>query len=135
MGGQHRLLWILQWIFGLYFIGVGVTHFIVPDGLPTTIAWMYDLHENTHRLAGTAEILGGLGLILPGLTGILPKLTSWAAIGLAVIMVLAIVWHARRDETSQMVQDAFIAVVMLYIAYGRWKLAPLPDRSQRQATA
>lgn len=122
---QHRILWVLQWIFGLYFIAIGVMHFVVPEGLPDILSWMYDLSDTLHYIVGTAEILGGLGLILPGLTGVMPMLTSLAAAGLAVIMVGAIVWHATRGEGLQIANNVFLLAVMAYIAYGRWRLAPL----------
>lgn len=126
---QHRFIWILQWFFGLYFVAIGVMHFIVPEGLPEILSWMYDLDPTIHYITGTAEILGGLGLILPGLTGILPELVPLAAVGLAVIMVGAIVWHATRGEMLQIGNNVFLLAAMAYIAYGRWRLAPLGDRA------
>ena len=47
---------------------------------------------------GGSELLGGLGLLLPALTHILPWLTPLAAVGLAVIMLLATLFHIRRGE-------------------------------------
>lgn len=43
MSGKGKVLWALQWVLGLYFIGVGITHFVLPDGFPDPISWMYDL--------------------------------------------------------------------------------------------
>jgi len=122
---HHRILWVLQWVFGLYFISIGVMHFIVPEGLPEILSWMYDLDETLHYVTGTAEILAGLALILPGLTGVMPELTSLAAAGLLVIMIGAVVWHAGRGEVLQIANNVFLALVMAYVAYGRWRLAPL----------
>lgn len=122
---HHRILWILQWFFGLYFISIGVTHFILSEGLPEVLSWMYDLDDTLHYVAGTAEILGGLGLILPGLTGVMPELTPMAAVGLSVIMISAIIWHAGRGEVLQIGNNLFLLAVMVYVAYGRWRLAPL----------
>jgi uncharacterized membrane protein YphA (DoxX/SURF4 family) len=49
------------------------------------------------RFIGLCELAGAIGLILPRLTGILPVLSTWAAVGLATIMVLATgSSHARR---------------------------------------
>jgi uncharacterized membrane protein len=115
---------------GLYFLAVGVTHFIVPDGLPETLAWMYDLSDSAHYVAGTAEILGGIGLILPGLTRIRPDLTVWAAAGLIVIMVLAFGWHVTRSEYPNMVFNAILAGSLGFVAYGRWRLHPIPSRGE-----
>lgn len=134
MSAHHRILWILQWAFGLYFIGVGVMHFIVPDGLPEAMSWMYDLSDGVHAVAGTAEILGGLGLILPSLTRILPGLTVVAAIGLAVVMVAAAAWHAGRGEVLNIAIDLINAAVLAYVAFGRWRIAPISPRAPATAT-
>lgn len=125
---HHRILWILQWVFGIYFIGVGVSHFIVPDGLPDLMGWMYELSDTQHMGAGVAEILGGLGLILPGLTGIRTELTSLAAAGLGIVMVFASAWHVGREEFASVGQNVVLALIMGYIAYGRWRIAPLEGR-------
>jgi putative oxidoreductase len=128
MDRRNRVLWIIQWVFGVIFILVGVLHFIVPEGLPGPMSWMYDLSDPLHTMAGTAEILGGLGLILPGLTRIRPALTVFAAAGLMLVMVGAAAWHGSRGEVQNVVQNLIIAGALTYVAYGRWKLSPLPGK-------
>ncbi len=128
--GHDRVLWILQWIFGLYFIAIGIMHFVVPEGLPDLLSWMYDLSDTLHLVSGTAEILGGIGLILPGLTKIRPELTPLAAVGLIIVMVGAIVWHVGREEFANIGPNVVNIAVLSYIAYGRWRLAPLAHRSR-----
>jgi uncharacterized membrane protein len=124
----NRVLWVLQIAFGLYFIGVGITHFVLPEGLPDFVSWMYDLSDTQHLAAGIADIAGGLGLILPGLTGIMPRLTVWAALGLIAVMVPAAVWHYGRDELAQIGVNVLNAAVLGFIAYGRARLHPHPAR-------
>jgi len=125
MSIHHRALWVIQWVFGIYFIAVGVMHFVVPDGLPDLMSWMYELDDNLHMIAGVAEIAGGLGLILPGLIGVWPQLTFLAAVGLIVVMFGAVIWHSGRGETLQIATNVFNILAVGYVAYGRWKLAPL----------
>ena len=125
MRTHHWILWVLQWVFGLYFIAIGILHFIVPDGLPDLMAWMYELNDTLHLISGTAEILGGLGLILPGLTGIRPELTIAAALGLLLVMLGAVIFHLPRGEVISIGNNVLNAAILAYIAYGRWKLAPL----------
>lgn len=122
-------LWVLQILFGIYFIGVGIMHFIVPEGLPAPMAWMYELPTALHVFSGSAEILGGLGLILPGLTKIQTRLTPLAAAGLVLVMVGAAGWHITRMEYGNIVNNLVIGLIVAFIAYGRWKLRPLGDRA------
>jgi len=122
---SNRTLWILQVVFGVYFLAVGVLHFIVPEGLPNLMSWMYDLSDGLHTASGIAEILGGLGLIVPGLTKIMPNLTVLAAFGLVAVMIGAAIWHATRGEGSNIANNVVLAAIVGYIGYARWKLTPL----------
>lgn len=117
---RPRSVTVLRWVFGLGFVFVGVMHFIVPDGLPDPFSWMYEVSDTVHYIAGTAEILGGLGLILPHLTGIMPWLTSLAAAGLAAVMIGALLWHAGRGEWALTIPNALDAAVMTYVARFEW---------------
>jgi putative oxidoreductase len=122
---HNKVLWVLQWFFGLYFIGVGLLHFVVPDGLPAQMNWMYELSDTLHWVTGVAEILGGLGLILPSLTKVAPQLTPIAAMGLMALMVGAIVWHIGRGEYVNIGINVINIIILGYIAYGRTRLAPI----------
>lgn len=115
-------------MFGLYFVAVGIMHFIVPDGLPALMEWMYELSDTMHVIVGIAEILGGLGLILPSLTKIRPELTVYAAAGLVLVMAGAIVFHATRSEAASIGNNVFLMAVVAFIGYGRWKLEPIQAR-------
>ena len=126
---HHRTLWVLQWLVGIYFVVIGVMHVVVPEGLPDPLSWMYDLSDTLHLVTGVAEILGGLGLILPSLTRILPGLSIVAAVGLLIVMIGAVVWHAGRGEIQNIAINVVNAAVLAYIAYGRWRLAPISARS------
>jgi len=125
---SNTFLWILQIFFGVYFIVIGIMHFVVPEGLPAPMEWMYDLSDTLHIVSGVAEILGGIGLILPGLTKIMPELTVYAALGLAAVMVGAVVYHIGREEYQNIVTNLVIAGILGYLAYARWKLTPLEGR-------
>lgn len=116
-----RAIPVIRWVFGVYFVAVGILHFLIPDGLPAFMGWMYELSDSLHAVAGTAEILGGLGLILPALVGIAPRLTSAAASGLALLMVAAAVWHAGRGEWVQIPGNLVVAAVMAYVAVEEWR--------------
>ncbi len=123
---MHKLTWVLQSVLGIYFVAIGVLHFVVPEGMPAQLAWMYDLPTWAHYVSGLAEILGGLGLILPGLVKIAPRLTPLAATGLTIVMVLAAGWHLMRAEWLNIVTTLVVAVLLAVIAEVRWRRHPLP---------
>jgi len=125
---MNILLWSLQALLALYFGSTGVMHFIVPPGLPAPMAWMYELPVGLHALSGAAEILAALGLILPSLTRIVPRLTPLAALGLVLVMAGAIVWHLGRGELASIVMNMTLAILAAFVAYGRWRLKPIPPR-------
>lgn len=127
---MNKALWTAQIVGGIFFLYVGVMHFIVPEGMPETFAWMYDLSDTLHYISGTAEILGGLGLILPAATRIMPQLTVYAAEGLALVMVGAVIYHIGRGEAFNIVSNVLWIAVMVFIAWGRYKAYPIQPKAQ-----
>src|SRR5262245_57267612 len=96
---MNIVLWILQVLLAFTFIQVWWLHgFRLKALLRRGIKWVGDVSQGLRRFIGISEILGGIGLILPAITGILTWLTPLAALGLAIIMALAIVFHIRRHE-------------------------------------
>lgn len=85
-----------------------------------SLPWVADFSTGTVRLIGAVEVLGAIGLILPALTGIVPLLTPIAATGLALVMALAIVVHARRKESSAIAFNAVLLIMAAVIAWGRF---------------
>ena len=74
------------------------------------------------RAIGVVEVAGALGLILPPLTGIAPSLAVWAAAGLALVQVLATVFHLSRGERRDLWLNGVLvlwALVTLFLAT-RW---------------
>ena len=93
------------------------------------MSWMYELSPALHWFSGIAEILGGLGLILPGLTKIQTRLTPLAGLGLVLVMLGALTWHLQRGESQNIMFNVVLALIVGFIAYGRWKLSPLADKN------
>ena len=71
------------------------------------------------RIAGTAEVLGALGLILPAATHILPILTPLAAAGLALTMVGATITNVIIGEYALMAQTMLMGVLAGWVAWAR----------------
>ena len=73
-------------------------------------------------LIGLTEVLGAVGLVLPMATGILPWLTPLAAVGLAIIVLMAAGFHIRADERLNALETTLWASIAAIIAISRWDL-------------
>jgi uncharacterized membrane protein YphA (DoxX/SURF4 family) len=73
------------------------------------------------RVAGVTELFGVLGVILPWLTGVARVLTPVAAVGFAVIMLLAAtIVHARLREPRNVATNLVIFALAVAVAWGRF---------------
>jgi putative oxidoreductase len=123
---MNRSLWGLQLVLGVFFVLLGIVHFVVPAGLPGPLTWMYELPDALHVVSGTADLLGGLGLILPGLSRIQPGLTVWAAAGLLIVIIAAVFWHLSQGELVNVLINLALVGLLGFLAYGRARRSPLP---------
>ncbi len=119
-------LWVIQALLALAFLAAGFPKAFQPIAtLSKTLPWTASVPASLVRFIGAVEILGALGLILPGVTHIAPGLTVAAAIGLAVTMLLAAGFHARRGEYQRIAPSIVLFALALVIVIGRIALAPL----------
>jgi hypothetical protein len=81
------------------------------------------------RFVAIAELLGAIGLILPALLRIRPELTPLAAAGLVVIMVGAVVTTVSTVGVAAALLPLVTGGVAAFVAYGRWRLAPISARA------
>lgn len=117
-------LWIVQVVLALLFLFAGGIKLVLPID---QMAGPISLPGTFLRFIGVCEVLGGLGLLLPGLLRIRPGLTPLAAAGLVVIMIGAIVLAIASTVTSALM-PLVVGILLLFVAYGRWKLAPHDSR-------
>ena len=130
---MNRILWTLQIVLAAIAAFTGIMHFVVPPDLPAPLHWMYALPTPIHYIAGTAELLAALGLLLPGLTRMHARLTPLAALGLAIVMIGAIVFHVSRGEGLAAAINVIIAALAAIVAYGRWRIrASIPTQTTAQ---
>jgi len=127
--GLHITLWVLQVALALIFMMVGYSHAIAPyEQVSQQATWMQHVPRALSLFIGYAELAGGLGLIVPAATRIAPWLTALAALGLGTIMILAIPFHVVRGEASVIWIHALFAGLALFVAWGRWRKAPITRR-------
>jgi uncharacterized membrane protein YphA (DoxX/SURF4 family) len=114
---MKTLTWVLSSILALAFLAIGSMKLITPtdeltqssQGIPVMLL----------RIAGTAEVLGALGLILPAATRILPILTPIAAIGLVITMVGATIANIVVGTYSVIPLPVVLGVLSAVVAWLR----------------
>ena len=113
-------VWILQFLLAIAFCAAGLMKLLRPkEELRERMAWVEGATPRGVKLVGLIELLGGLGLVLPAITGIAPILTLLAAIGLALVMVAAIVVHRRiGDPLPQMIPAVLLLLLLLLCIWG-----------------
>ena len=122
----HITLWIAQVLLAAMFLMAGFSKASQPvEQLSAMIPWTNQVPVGLVRFVGISEFLGAVGLVLPALLRIKPQLTAWAAIGIATIMVFALLFHLVRGEFSAIGINLLIGLIAAFIAWGRTKKAPI----------
>src|SRR5687767_13367162 len=127
----HILLWIAQIILAIMFLMVGFMKVATPIDALSKIMPLAGEMPTLIRFIGLSEVLGGLGLILPTALRIKPHLTTWAASSLAVVMILAVVFHISRGEISAIGTSIILGILAVFIAWGRSKKAIIVENNKR----
>ena len=127
-------LWIIQALLALAFLASGFPKMVQPiPTLAKMLPWASEFPAAFVRFIGVAEVLGAIGIILPDALdrfGILkvsffPALSIAAAVGLAVVMVSAVIFHLTRKEYPNMAPSAVLFLLALFVIIGRLALAPV----------
>lgn len=123
---MNILLWVLQALLALAFLAHGWLFLFPPaavvDQMNASLPRWFQL------FLGVAEVLAAVGLTLPGIARIQPRLVSWAAAGVMIVTIGATIFHSVRGEVSSAVTTAVLLAVATFIAYARWRVAPIRPR-------
>jgi len=120
-------LWIVQGLLALLFLITGGMKLLLPL---EALTQQMPLPGVFLRFLGVAEVLGAIGLVLPGLLRIRPALTPLAAVGLVIIMTGATVLTLTRGQVALALIPLMVGLLLTFVAYGRWRLAPHRRRSR-----
>jgi uncharacterized membrane protein YphA (DoxX/SURF4 family) len=122
----HITLWTVQILLALVFAVTGLMKVTQPiEALAASLA---AVPLPLVRFIGVAELLGAAGLVLPAATRIAPVLTPLAGLGLTLVMLLASLDHVNRGEFTIVVVPVVLGVLSAFVAWGRWRSAPIAAR-------
>jgi len=127
--GLHYTLWVVQVLLALLFLFAGAMKFIMP--IEEMTKQMPSMSGTFLHFIGICELLGGLGMVLPGLLKIRTGLTPLAAAGLVIIMIGAVVVSYQVMGMKGIPAPLIVGLLAAFVAYGRWRLVPLPEKGNR----
>ena len=112
------LILILQILAAIAFVMAGMMKIFTPYEdlvIMENMVWVVDFSGIQITIIGILETLGALGLILPMVLKKFTFLIPLAALGLALVMVGAIVTHIGRDEP--IIVNLVLLLLTLSVAY------------------
>ena len=111
-------LWIAQGFLALFFLAAGIPK-VVGKGIDRWIGFD-DVPRALTIIIGISEMCAAAGLLLPMLIGHFEWTTPLAAMGIAVISLMASGFHVRAREGLPALETALWASLAGSIAVGRW---------------
>ncbi|MFC3501603.1 DoxX family protein [Micromonospora krabiensis] len=119
---MNIVLWIIAAVLAVAFLGAGLMKLTRPKEklIESGLGWAESWSAGSVKLIGALEVLAAVGLILPALLDIAPVLVPLAALGLLIIMIGAVVVHARRREYQPVVANVVLLALSAVIVWGRF---------------
>lgn len=122
-------LWAVQAFLALLFIWAGCAKLIAPAGqLARMLPWAAE-DGTLVPVAGMLAALGGLGILLPTLTRVRPSLTLSAAVGLCILLAMAMMFHLSRGEIDLAAANVVLLAMSVFVLWGRGMAAPVAPRA------
>ena len=123
------VLWIVQLLLAIFFVWAAWTKLFAPsEQLVHMLPWAAE-HPALVKVTGLVDLAGGLGIILPALTRITPILGVFAALGLVVLQMLAMIFHLSRGEAMLVPMNIILLLFATFVLWGRRKAAPITPRT------
>jgi hypothetical protein len=118
---MNVLLWILQFLLAGIFLRDGYLKYYKPETMKAQ--GLEDM--GLLLFIGFCEMAGAAGLLLPPLIQGLSWFTPLAALGIAIIMILAARFRLKRHEVKDARLTFILMFLSLFVAFGRFFLSPM----------
>lgn len=122
---MNILLWNLQAAGALVFCASGIMKVFMFEKISADVPSFGALPRQVWLIMGIVELACVVGLIVPSALRWHPWLTVVAAAVLALETLVFIWVHVQHREVPPIIMSAVLGLLMAFIAYGRWSLAPL----------
>ena len=121
---MNLALWIVAGLLAVVYLISGGGKLIMSKEKIATMStgarWVEDFSAGSIKTIAALEVLAAMGLVLPAAFDIAPVLVPLAALGLAMIMLGAVITRIRRHEPKFMVADLVYLGLAGFVAWGRF---------------
>jgi hypothetical protein len=121
---MNTATWIVQGLLALAMVGAGAMKLVKSrkDLLSSgaSMAWAEDFSDGGVKLIGVLEVVAAVGLVLPWALQVAPALTPLAGVGVALLMIGALVVHLRRNESKAVGGPVLLALLGAFVAVSRF---------------
>ena len=122
---MNLALWILQILTALLYAASGTMKAFLFDRISGDVPSFGALPRQAWFALGLLELACAVALVLPGALRWQTQLTALAAGVLALESLVFVFVHVKYREAGSLAMVVVLGLVMAFIAYGRWRLAPL----------
>ena len=124
------MVWIAQLLLAVFYVAAGVLKMFYPlDELPGMVPWTADYSQGFVRFTGLIDLLAGAGILLPDLLRIWSWVTILAALGSAILQILAILFHLWRGEFAVLLINFSALALSVFVVWG-WAKTRFPAQEQ-----
>ncbi|HST86408.1 MAG TPA: DoxX family protein [Kineosporiaceae bacterium] len=119
---MNTLLWIIAGVLAAIFLAAGLMKLTQPKAklAEAGMVWVEGVDPKAVKALGALEVLGAIGLIVPAAVDIVPVLVPLAASGLVVVMIGAVITHARLKESPMVALNVVLLALAGFVAWGRF---------------
>lgn len=119
---MNVILWILASVLAGVFLGAGLMKIFQPRQklASSGMGWAEDFSLGAVKTMGVLQVAAVIGLILPAVLNIAPVFVPLAALGLAVMMIGAVIVHLRRNEARMILANIVLFMLAAVVVWGRF---------------
>jgi DoxX-like family len=127
---MNTVAWVLQVVLAVVFLLHGLAFTVAYGPLAKRMkarrgAVSPPLPPAFRQFIGVAELAAAFGLIVPPALHLFSWLAPLAAAGLVVVMVGAVILHARRSEFPAVAVSVVLVGMAAVTLFLRWQVVPL----------
>lgn len=115
---MEKIIWILQCVLAAIFFLSGTVVYLFRNKLKSRLSWLSEYSPSMVLFICVSKILGAMGLFLPTYVKLFPILTPLAALGLAIVMILATRYHLRKGEFKDLPATLLFSALLFFVVYG-----------------